>query len=64
MESFGELFKGVGELFAGLSEVAGEREGAEIAAEALAGDGEDGPAAGTVDRYLAGGPRPLNLNDI
>jgi|GEM_PF-1815241 len=67
MDSFGDF---LGSLFEGVGDVAGE---AVIAAavdggyeRAMPGAGEGGPgdASGTYERYLAGGPRDLNINDL
>jgi hypothetical protein len=63
MEGFGEVLR---ELFGGIFETAGER-GTEAAVEAFGERGQRtdldrDPNATT--RYLAGGPRELNINDL
>jgi len=66
MEGFGELFGAIGELFGGAAEFAGEN-----VVEAVAGGfvdaaregNETGPDA-VYERYLAGAPRPLHVNDL
>ncbi|HEY0382981.1 MAG TPA: hypothetical protein VGC72_12360 [Candidatus Elarobacter sp.] len=58
-EMFGGLFGGLAELF-GEGVVEGVAHGT---AEAMSGESDDdGPAERT--RYLCGGPRTLNINDI
>jgi len=65
MSGFGDLFGGLGELFRGVAQAAegGVEFGAEAAAVAGEG-GSDGEDASEYTRYLAGGRRPLNINDI
>jgi hypothetical protein len=67
MSDLGDLFGGIGEFFGGLAEAGGERAGegvvAAFAEKAMGGDDED-YADTVVDRYLTGGPRVLNVNDI
>jgi hypothetical protein len=63
MDGFGDV---LGELFGGIFEVAGER-GTEAAVETFGERGrrtdlDRDPNATT--RYLAGGPRQLNINDL
>jgi hypothetical protein len=60
MDNFGELFRGIGELLGGISEMAGERAG-EAMFDGEQGHGRD--ATATIDRYLVGAPRILNVND-
>ncbi|HEY0394376.1 MAG TPA: hypothetical protein VGD01_07750 [Candidatus Elarobacter sp.] len=64
MENFGELFKGIGELFSGIAETTGEG-AAHLAVEAAVDQAYEGSdASATVGRYLTGGPRMLNINDL
>jgi hypothetical protein len=64
MSGFGDLLSGIGELFSGIAEVAGER-GAELAVEAAVDKSvEASDQTATFERYLTGGPRALNVNDI
>ena len=65
MEGFGELFGAIGELFGGAAEFAGEN-----VAEAVAGgfvdaarERNDTESDAVYERYLAGAPRVLNVND-
>ncbi len=66
MEAFGELFGAIAEIFGGVAEVAGET-GIEVAAAGVMGaaiDSDDAPdASATYERYLAGAPRALHVND-
>jgi hypothetical protein len=66
MSDLGDLFGGIGEFFGGLAEAGGERAGegvvAAFAEKTMGGDDDD--ADTVVDRYLTGGPRVLNVNDI
>ncbi|MDQ6943267.1 MAG: hypothetical protein M3169_12240 [Candidatus Eremiobacteraeota bacterium] len=67
MGGFGDLFGALGELFGGVTGAVGEG-----AVEAVAGGviegvrgGEDAPDVdATYERYLAGAPRALNVNDL
>jgi hypothetical protein len=64
MENFGELFKGIGELFSGIAEASGEG-AAHLAVEAAVDKAYEGSGeSATAGRYLTGGPRMLNINDI
>lgn len=64
MSDLGDLFGGIGEFFGGLREARGE----EVAAYLGDGDGDENAegydATTTVDRYLTGAPRDLNVNDL
>ncbi|MEA2721858.1 MAG: hypothetical protein QOJ39_3722 [Candidatus Eremiobacteraeota bacterium] len=60
MGGFGDLFGGLAELF-GEGAVEGVAHGA---AEAMSGDSGDDRVAEARTRYLCGGPRTLNINDI
>jgi hypothetical protein len=65
MGGFGELFGALGEIFGGAAEAA--EGGIELAGEAalLAGQGGGDDVVDVEHtRYLAGGPRRLNINDI
>jgi hypothetical protein len=65
MSDFGDLFGGIGEFISGLTEGGGEVAVGgfvEKSIDSMGDDGEDADAA--VDRYLTGGPRLLNVNDI
>ena len=68
MGGFGDLFGALGDLFGGVTAGAGEKgfEAAASVAGALNGDDDDDEAGAdaTYERYLAGGPRPLNVNDL
>jgi hypothetical protein len=58
---------GFGDLLGGLAGLFGEGavEGAaHVAAEAIAGESDDEAVAEGRTRYLCGGPRLLNINDI
>ena len=60
MSGFGDLLGGFAELIGG-----GVVEGAvHTAAEAIAGESDDEAVAEGRTRYLCGGPRLLNINDI
>jgi hypothetical protein len=65
MDSLGGLFSALGELFGGAAEFAGEN-----VAEAVAGgfieaarERNETESDAVYERYLAGVPRPLNVND-
>ncbi|HTJ26226.1 MAG TPA: hypothetical protein VMA36_08675 [Candidatus Limnocylindria bacterium] len=63
MDGLGRLF---GEVFGEVFEIAGERGGEAVFHAAAEGVGEGmrpEPAGDGVTRYLAGGPRTLNIND-
>jgi hypothetical protein len=65
MSDLGDLFGGIGEFFGGLAEAGAEAGGERFVENAVgeaAGNGE--PMDAAVDRYLTGGPRMLNVNDI
>ena len=66
MGGFGELFGALGEMFGGAAEAA--EGGVELAAEAALIAAESGAEGGDDEvgstRYLVGGPRTLNINDI
>ena len=68
MEGFGELFGELGELVGGIGEFARDRRaevGAAAAAGAMTGKNGDGnDATATFARVLAGGKRPLDVNDL
>lgn len=71
MGGFGDLFGSLGDLIGGLTESAGEGEVAGAALEAFGigrrearGPSEGYDATTAVDRYLCGGPRILNINDV
>jgi hypothetical protein len=64
MSGFGDLLSGIGELFSGIAEVAAER-GAEAVVEAAVHKTvEASDETATFERYLTGGPRALNVNDL
>ncbi len=66
MDGLGSLFGAIGELFGGVTEFAGENAVEAVGAgmiEAARDDGDDDTGA-TYERYLAGGPRTLNVNDL
>ena len=65
MSDMGDLFGGIGEFFGGLREARGEGRPAYLGDR----DDEEQNAEGydattTVDRYLTGAPRVLNVNDL
>jgi hypothetical protein len=65
MDSFGEMFGGLGDMIGELFGGEAGAEGAMGLAELLAPDGGrrgEAPAA-VYERYLCGGPRQLNIND-
>lgn len=70
MGGFGDLLGGLAEaLFGAAGEAGMERAGESVVEAGLGalGIGEDGRAEapdGAVDRYLAGAPRALGINDI
>lgn len=66
MSDLGDLFGGIGEFFGGLREARGEDVPAYLGER---DDDDDGEGTGndgktTVDRYLTGAPRVLNVNDL
>ena len=66
MEGFGELFSAIGELFGGAAESAGESVVEGVAGGFIDGarePNETGPGA-VYERYLAGAPRALHVNDL
>jgi hypothetical protein len=66
MDGLGDLFGSIGEMLSGLGEGAGEAaaDGAVAAMAFGRRDGETPSMTASVDRYLCGGPRVLNVNDI
>jgi hypothetical protein len=61
-----ELFGAIGRLIGGVAGAVGEGAGEAVVAgvvESAAGGDDDGPDA-TYERYLAGAPRELNINDL
>ena len=68
MEGLGELFGAIGELFGGVAEFAGENVieavGTGVIAAARGDDDATAGAGTTFERYLAGAPRALHVNDI
>ncbi len=66
MGGLGDLFGALGQLFGGVSEFAGEGAGEAVAGGFLESARGDDAAPGvdaTYERYLAGAPRALNVND-
>ena len=64
MAGFGDLFGGLGDLLGGLVEAGAWRAAEEAVKATVEGRGPGGEGAATVERYLAGAKRPLNINDI
>jgi hypothetical protein len=65
MSDLGDLFGGIGEFFSGLAEAGGEAAATSFVEKSIDSMGEDGEDAdAVVDRYLTGGPRMLNVNDL
>jgi hypothetical protein len=68
MSDLGDLFGGIGEFFSGLAEAGGERAAEGVAAafaeKAMGGGDDEVYADVALDRYLTGGPRVLNVNDL
>jgi hypothetical protein len=63
MDSFGDLFGGLGDMFGEIFGEAGA-EGAMGIAELLSPEGRRPEVQAIVyERYLCGGPRKLNIND-
>jgi len=67
MSDLGDMFGGIGEFFGGLREARGEERPPYLADRDDDGDddddGEGDEVKTTVDRYLTGAPRVLNVND-
>lgn len=68
MGGLGDLFGGLGEFFGGLAEAgaegAAEGVAARFAEKAMGGDDDEVYGEVALDRYLTGGPRTLNVNDL
>jgi hypothetical protein len=68
MDDFGGLFGAIGRLFGGVVGAVGEGAGEAVAAGFIASaddDDDDAPGeSATYERYLAGAPRALNVNDL
>ena len=63
MEGLGDLFGSIGEMLGGIAESDEAAEGV-VAGLAFGRNGEAPDASSSVDRYLCGGPRTLNVNDL
>jgi hypothetical protein len=66
MDDFGGLFGAIGRLFGGVVGAVGEGAGEAVVAGFVesADDDDDAPGeTATYERYLAGAPRALNVND-
>jgi hypothetical protein len=62
-----ELFGAIGRLIGGVAGAVGEGGGEAVVAgfvEAAADDDDQPGASATYERYLAGAPRALNVNDL
>jgi hypothetical protein len=66
MSELGDLFGGIGEFFGGLREARGEERPPYLGdGDEDDDDADEGNAVKTtVDRYLTGAPRVLNVNDL
>jgi hypothetical protein len=67
MDGLEGLFGAIGELFGGLADVVGDGAGEAVVANVLgaATANDDGSgASASFERYLAGAPRALNVNDL
>jgi hypothetical protein len=66
MAGFGDLFGGLTDLIGGLVEAGAGRAAEEAVKSSLEGRGPGGEAGApaTVERYLTGAKRALNINDI
>lgn len=68
MDAFEGLFGAIGELFGGVASGVGEGAGEAvvggIVGAATGGDDDEADANATYERYLAGAPRALNVNDL
>ena len=67
MDGLEGLFGAIGELFGGLADVVGEGGGEAVVANVLgaATVSDDAPdASAGFERYLAGAPRALHVNDL